>query len=433
MECPEAVERGRNFRLLADEELPECLNILTGYLPESLKFQQTLLTYMRDKVWEFSFYVADGWPEVPICLHFPGMTLSPHGLQYESFGVFCPGDRLDLLQLLRDEDILIDWTKPLYINFVHCDIANELVKLYEGTGNVEQVLGDVWACEEPENTIQVEEDTSDGESDVQVLPLKAEHAEGIHELYPANDMECHELFLRLIRTLPAAGVFADGSLAAWMIQSYYGAMFSMQTRPEYRRKGYGTRLARYLTKAVADRGYNPFVVIRPENEASQSLYRKLGFRMLYTTIRATFTPYDWEEPENEDCSIIRENLANAVRQLKVEQRVIDAFQIDEDATMRAENEDFDGEETIRDPSDSPKDEEEDGQSDEVAENGYEREDELLEPIEEQPEGRIGSSEENSAADASSDNNRTNEAESQEVNDSNEGDDGGTDVTSEQND
>lgn len=170
----------------------------------------------------------------------------PHGLQYESFGVFCPGDRLDLLQLLRDEDILIDWRKPLYINFVHCDIANELVKLYEGRGNVEQVLGDVWACEEPEKTIQVEEDSSegDGEPDIQVLPLKAEHAEGIHELYPANDMECHELFLRLIRSLPAAGVFADGRLAAWMIQSYYGAMFSMQTKPEYRRKGYGTRLAR---------------------------------------------------------------------------------------------------------------------------------------------------------------------------------------------
>ena len=57
-------------------------------------------------------------------------------------------------------------------------------------------------------------------------------------------MECHELFLRLINNLSAAGVFANGSLAAWMVQSYYGAMFSMQTKPEFRRKGYGTKLAR---------------------------------------------------------------------------------------------------------------------------------------------------------------------------------------------
>lgn len=34
------------------------------------------------------------------------------------------------------------------------------------------------------------------------------------------------------------GIFTlDGELAAWMVQSYYGAMFSMQTKPEHRRKG----------------------------------------------------------------------------------------------------------------------------------------------------------------------------------------------------
>lgn len=159
---------------------------------------------------------------------------------YESVGVFCPNDRLELLRLLREEDVLIDWSRPLYINFVRCGIAEELTRLYEGTGTIETVVGDVCACEVIEEESQVEVP----DPDVEVLPLKTEHAEGIHELYPANDMECHELFLRLIRTLPAAGVFAKGSLAAWMVQSYYGAMFSMQTKPEYRRKGYGTKLAR---------------------------------------------------------------------------------------------------------------------------------------------------------------------------------------------
>lgn len=40
------------------------------------QFHQTLLTYMHDKVWNFYFYVANDWPEVPVCLHFPGMTLT---------------------------------------------------------------------------------------------------------------------------------------------------------------------------------------------------------------------------------------------------------------------------------------------------------------------------------------------------------------------
>lgn len=180
-------------------------------------------------------------------------------------------------------------------------------------------------------------------------------------------------------------------------------------------------LFRYLTKEVADRGYNPFVVIRPENEASQSLYKKLGFRKLYQTIRATFTPYDWrEEPEEEACTVLRENFENAVRQLKVENRVIEAFQIDEDATMMAENEDFDGEETIRDPSDSPKDED-DGQVEEIAENGYERDEECLEPIDEHPEDRIESPEEEEAHEEGC------TVELAQAADSNEGDGGTTDT------
>ncbi|XP_043250611.1 uncharacterized protein LOC122396359 [Colletes gigas] len=330
MEDRNVMDRGDNFYLLAEEELSQLLDFLAGYLPESLKFHQTLLTYMRDKVWDFHFYVADGWPEAAICLHFPGMTLAPHGLLYESVGVFCPNDRLELLKLLRDEDKLIDWSKPLYINFVHYDIAEELTRLYEGTGTIERVVGDVFVCEDPENADCVEDpDCENADPEVQVLSLQAEHAEGIHELYPANDMECHELFLRLIRSLPAAGVFVNGSLAAWMVQSYYGAMFSMQTKPEYRRKGYGTKLARYLTKRVAERGYRPFVVIRPENEASQSLYKKLGFRNLYQTVRMTFVPSSWQDTEEKTDSVLRDNLETAFRHLAIEQKVVNAFRIEE--------------------------------------------------------------------------------------------------------
>ena len=126
--------------------------------------------------------------------------------------------------------------------------------------------------------------------DCEVQELREEHAKTIHDLYPANDMESVMVFERLIRALPAYGVFSNGELAAWMVQSYYGAMFSMQTRPEFRRKGYGIHLAQCLTKSVRERGYIPFVVIRPENDASLSLYNKLGFKRSYPTVRAILRP-----------------------------------------------------------------------------------------------------------------------------------------------
>ncbi|XP_078039802.1 uncharacterized protein LOC144471541 [Augochlora pura] len=298
-ECTEVRDQGRNFRRIADEEFPEVLDFLDYFLPESLKFHQTLLTHYWEHLWDFHFYVANDWPEQPICLHFPGMTKSPHGSFNESLGVFCPKGQLDLLQLVWKEDVLIDWSKPLYINFVHNDIAEELSRLYEDTGTIERVVGDLFICPDPQQPYNARSEDEE-DPDVEVMPLRAEHAEFIHNLYPANDMECQQIFRLLIKSMTGCGVFVKGDLAAWMVQSYYGAMFSMQTMPQYRRKGYGTRLVRYLTKWVADRGYKPFVVIRPENEASQSLYKKLGFKKLYQMVRMTFTPTSWqEEPEAE--------------------------------------------------------------------------------------------------------------------------------------
>ncbi|KAK6638638.1 hypothetical protein RUM43_006905 [Polyplax serrata] len=284
----ELLPEGKNFRLVAKEELPEILNVLEKYLLESLKFHQTVKTYLKDCVWEFHFYVSKDWPNDPICLHFPGMTSSPNGLLYESFSVFCPKSRLDLLSLLEEENILLDWSKPIYLNFTHTSITERLESFYETIGTVEKVIGDVYMCEEPKRDGEPE-NVQEG---FEIRQLKLEDVGTIHELYPANDMEAVSVFEKLIIRLPAFGVFCSGELAAWMVQSYYGAMFSMQTRPEFRRRGYGILLARKLMNLVIERGYLPYVVIRPENDASKSLYTKLGFRKIYQTARVVFKPYE---------------------------------------------------------------------------------------------------------------------------------------------
>lgn len=68
--------------------------------------------------------------------------------------------------------------------------------------------------------------------------MRYEDVKEIHGLYPAAEIESIEVFEKLANTLPGFGIFTvDGQLAAWMVQSYYGAMFSMQTKPEHRRKG----------------------------------------------------------------------------------------------------------------------------------------------------------------------------------------------------
>lgn len=73
-----------------------------------------------------------------------------------------------------------------------------------------------------------------------------------------------------------------------------------------------------MANRVIQRGYVPFVVIRPENDASQSLYTKLGFRKLYQMTRITFVPYLWT-PSKEENGILRDDLENT-------SRLIDAYQ-----------------------------------------------------------------------------------------------------------
>ncbi|CAH1119037.1 unnamed protein product [Phaedon cochleariae] len=289
----EVLQEGKQFRLVDESELPEIIEFLGNYLPESLKFHQTLRTYLKDRVWEFHFYVTKTWPDQAVILHFPGMTKSPNGKLYESFSVFCPCEQLNNLELLTEEDILIDWSQPVYMNFTHVKIMNKLEDLYSNMGVMDKMYGDIYGLVDPDTRCEESATETVFAEDAEMLQLTPEHAQIIHDLYPANHMECVELFEKLIETLPCYGIFSSsGELAAWMVQSYYGAMCSMQTRPEYRRKGYGLILAKYLTNVVRERGYIPFVVIRPENDPSKGLYAKVGFKKYFETVRAILRPHE---------------------------------------------------------------------------------------------------------------------------------------------
>lgn len=54
----------------------------------------------------------------------------------------------------------------------------------------------------------------------------------------------------------------------------------------------------------------------------------------------TFMPFTWQDEENKTSRILRENLENAVRQLTIEQQVVDAFRNDEVEENEAGNSEF---------------------------------------------------------------------------------------------
>lgn len=87
------------------------------------------------------------------------MTLlfQPNGKLYESFSVWCPCDCLESLdELLKEEDVLLDWSQPIYLNFTHRTIVERIEKFYSGIGGkMDKVYGDVFVCTDPPTDLGV--------------------------------------------------------------------------------------------------------------------------------------------------------------------------------------------------------------------------------------------------------------------------------------
>lgn len=129
-----------------------------------------------------------------------------------------------------------------------------------------------------------------GQTEAEFRILEKKDIPVIHNLYPAKDIESLELFEKLIERLPSYGIFVNNELAAWMIQSYYGAMIAMHTKSRFRLLGFGSYIARYLSKLVTNRGYIPYVLVRSHNKISRKLYENLGFTRLHTNVRGILQP-----------------------------------------------------------------------------------------------------------------------------------------------
>ncbi|XP_055837863.1 uncharacterized protein LOC129906210 isoform X2 [Episyrphus balteatus] len=285
------IQEGRHFRLVPEFELTDILKLLDGYLPESLKLHQTINIYIKNRIWDFHFYVSKEWPQKPVLIQFPGCTLTPGGNIYQSFSIFCPLSHLECVNLIETEDILINWKMPIYLHFTHSAIVDRLTDFYEKFGTMEQLICDILILNNSQNADLQVKDFLDEEAEIR--PLTVNDVKLVHDHYPAKEIECVQLFETLVGKLPALGVFNKDTneLASWMLSSYYGAMFSMQTLPKYRRKGYGIQVAKALTKLVIEFNNVPFVAVLPHNAASQNLYIKLGFEKTYQMSRVKMTPY----------------------------------------------------------------------------------------------------------------------------------------------
>lgn len=79
-------------------------------------------------------------------------------------------------------------------------------------------------------------------------------------------------------------------------------MLNLAVHPEYRRQEVGRTLLTFLLKQTeARKATKVFLEVRPSNQAAQTLYRSLGFKLLYR--RPNYYP-----PEGEDALVMEWSL-----------------------------------------------------------------------------------------------------------------------------
>lgn len=87
---------------------------------------------------------------------------------------------------------------PLYLNYTHVNIIERIEEYLTSIGNVEHIQGEVFVCKEkPE--LDLGELPS---NEVEMRLLKVSDVKGIHDLYPASEIESIDVFEKLAGSLP---------------------------------------------------------------------------------------------------------------------------------------------------------------------------------------------------------------------------------------
>lgn len=71
-----------------------------------------------------------------------------------------------------------------------------------------------------------------------------------------------------------------------------GFLFALQTDSSYLGHGYGTLVAKYVTKKIAETGHDIYAGIYEENQPSRRLFEKLGFKSVGKVHRIETIPKD---------------------------------------------------------------------------------------------------------------------------------------------
>lgn len=117
--------------------------------------------------------------------------------------------------------------------------------------------------------------------DIYIKSLEPCHAQLVYDHWPHKYASSFKVSVENIVDLPSAGVFLkDGDrLVAWAVCFPPIGISRFHTLDEFRCRGYGSYVIKYLSKRMAQAGFCPYGGIYGGNEPSVRCFTNVGYTM----------------------------------------------------------------------------------------------------------------------------------------------------------
>ncbi|KAI4469223.1 hypothetical protein MML48_2g00003613 [Holotrichia oblita] len=119
-------------------------------------------------------------------------------------------------------------------------------------------------------------------NDIYVKQLSKSDVSVINNNWPHKYEGSENYLSRFIEMNTCYGIFlkSDDKLVCWVLKNHLGQLGILQTLPEYKRKGYASLITKVMSKDIAKDGHNPLGTVLISNNASESMFEKLGFHYI---------------------------------------------------------------------------------------------------------------------------------------------------------
>lgn len=114
-----------------------------------------------------------------------------------------------------------------------------------------------------------------GPAELSIQPLTPGHLDMVYKHY--HDDVDYDYLKRRLELGAIYGGFLKGELCGFAGSHEEGSIGILKVLEKYRRRGFAYALEAYMVNLFLERGDIPFAQVKPENEASIRLHKKLGF------------------------------------------------------------------------------------------------------------------------------------------------------------